>query len=146
MNASFRIFGESEFSGRLPEVLMGLFAVLFVYFAVRKCGQKSGIFSAAALATSRCFLIARQNIVDMPYVAWQTAAIMSLMLGLYGGKITEGRYVYWFWFFTGWGLLTKGLLCLMFPGVILFAYIIISGDFGVLRRLRILKECLFSSR
>jgi len=144
MNASFRIFGESEFSGRLPEVLMGLFAVLFVYFAVRKLwGRRAGIFSAAALATSPMFfLIARQNIVDMPYVAWQTAAIMSLMLGLYGGKITEGRYVYWFWFFTGWGLLTKGLLCLMFPGVILFAYIIISGDFGVLRRLRILKGML----
>ncbi len=141
MNISFRLLGENAFTARLPEVLMSLLALLFVFFAVAKLwNRRAALISALILGTSPMFfLIGRSNIVDMPYLAWQVGAISFLMVGLFGDERKEAKYIYWFYFFSAFALLTKGLLSIVIPGVIIFGYILTTWDWQLLRRLRLVR-------
>ena len=137
MTTSIRLLGESPFSLRLPIVLAAALGVVAVFLGGRLLWtRRAGILAALMTALAPMyFLIGRQTIVDTPYVTFQTLAMVSLMAGLFGRR-RHARMVYLFWMFSALALMTKGLLAIMLPGVVLGTYILATGHWSVLRRLR----------
>ena len=144
MGTSIRLFGESPFSLRLPVVLSAALCLVFVFVFLRRLwSRRAGIIGVVALATSPMFfLISRSTIPDTIYIAFQTTALIMLMIGLFGPRETEKSSVLWFYFFSALALLTKGLLSIMIPGAIIGFYILSTWDWNVLKRLRIPKGLL----
>lgn len=79
-----------EWAARLPIVLMTLVAVYLLYRAVRvRFGARAGFLGGLVLLTvPYWYVLARQSMTDMPYVAPMTAALALVMLGL-GGNPEE---------------------------------------------------------
>lgn len=73
-----------EWAARLPIVLMTLVAVYLLYRAVRtRFGARAGFLGGLVLLTAPYwFVLARQSMTDMPYVAPLTAALALVLLGL----------------------------------------------------------------
>ncbi len=79
---SFKAFGESEFSARLPSVLMGVGTVLLIYLmAAAAAGRIAGIFSAL-IPLGFYFFIARggrEAATDAPLLFFSTLAMFALI-------------------------------------------------------------------
>ncbi|HTQ03893.1 MAG TPA: glycosyltransferase family 39 protein [Polyangiaceae bacterium] len=73
-----------EWAARLPVFLLMLPAVYLAYRAVaRHFGERAGFLGALVLSTApHWYVIGRQSMTDMPYVAPLTAALACVMLGL----------------------------------------------------------------
>jgi 4-amino-4-deoxy-L-arabinose transferase-like glycosyltransferase len=80
-----------EWAARLPIVLMTLVAVYVLYRAVSaRFGARAGLLGGLVLLTvPYWFVLARQSMTDMPYVAPLTAALSFVLLGL--GRDPEER-------------------------------------------------------
>jgi 4-amino-4-deoxy-L-arabinose transferase-like glycosyltransferase len=73
-----------EWAARLPVFLLMLPAVYLAYRAMaRRFGARAGFLGALVLSTApHWYVIGRQSMTDMPYVAPLTAALACVLLGL----------------------------------------------------------------
>ncbi len=134
---SFLLFGQSEFTSRLPIVVLSMFALLMVYFFVgRLFHWKAGVIAALVLGTCpQFFFIGRQAIFDMPYVAMQTAALGFLLLALFKYP-DRPRWIYAFWIFSAFAMMSKGLLAVVLPASVVGGYVLMTWDWAILKRMR----------
>lgn len=139
MATSFGLFGVNEFAARLPVVLCAVAGIYSVYWGVTAVvGRRfAGVMAAAAVATAPLYaFISRQCITDMPFVASMTIAMMALARYAFapGGR---PRHMYMVYFFCGLATLAKGPLGLLLPGAVVLTYLVISGNWALLKRARI---------
>lgn len=134
---SFRIFGESPWAARLPARLAALGTTFLILLAVgRLWGARSGLVAAILyLASPLGFGLSRLNITDGLLTFFFTATVFAgyatirrceagknaLLLSTLTGVAAAG------------GMLTKGLVALVLPGVTLFLWSLVT------RRLRHLR-------
>jgi 4-amino-4-deoxy-L-arabinose transferase-like glycosyltransferase len=124
---SYRWFGESEVSGRLPHVLFsaGACALLFL-LGERLYGRRAGIFSALSYATSLLFLIyGRLFNTDSDLVFFT----LGTMICVFPILQNEGR---WRWatfggLALGLAFLTKGPLAAIAPACLVIGYVAGKG-------------------
>ena len=130
------IFGRNEFAARFSGALMGLLAVLLVYHAGRRLfGRRSGLFAALILGTCTGFLVqARLDITDMTLTCTLSAALAFFIVAARKGERHPGRYYYLSYLCAALAVLAKGLIGIVFPGAIIFLYLLFT------RRWRLLKE------
>lgn len=133
---SFSIFGQNEFAARFPCALAGLLTILFTYWVGRKLfDRRIGILSASILGTSIGFLAqARINITDTPLTLCLTICLGSFILAVREGEKYRGRYYYLFYATAALAVLAKGLIGILFPGAIVFLFMLTR------KRWRLLKE------
>ena len=150
----FYKFNISEFSGRLPIAVFSILALVGFYILLtRLISRKSAIISTFVLMLSpQYFMLSRQIMVDLPFVALNTVAMLCMAV-YYFGNIGENEkifkkiprsdfYLYLFYFFEGWAFLAKGLLSIMIPGVTLFIFMVFSRNFSYFFAWRHLKKHL----
>ncbi|MCW5892136.1 MAG: glycosyltransferase family 39 protein [bacterium] len=84
---AFRAFGTNEISARLPAALAGVALVLLTVALTRMLlGRLAACWAGVALATAPLALVyARLTIFDMPFTAFVTAALVSLVRTRLGG-------------------------------------------------------------
>ncbi|MDH4162014.1 MAG: glycosyltransferase family 39 protein [Nitrospirota bacterium] len=136
-----RLFGLSEWSVRLGPALLALFGCLAVFFAgSRMFGRLTGIFSAIILATSMLyFALSRLITLDMPVSVLLTAALLSFLAATRepAGR-TRVLFFRGFYAFAGLAVLTKGLIGIVFPGMIIFSWMLVTGEWRLLRSMHLL--------
>ena len=140
MALSFKVLGVSEVAARLPVVLCAVAGVYSVYWGVSAVyrSRRAGALAAAAVASIPLYaFIARQCITDMPFVASMTIALMAMARYEFSPGPRRPRYMYMFYVFCGLATLAKGPLGLLLPGAVVLSYLIVSWDWGFLRRARI---------
>lgn len=78
-------FAQAEFYLRMPIAVFGAVGIGFVYYFVRRLwNRRTGVIVALILTTCpQYFLIARQVMVDVPFVVIQTIALGFFALGLF---------------------------------------------------------------
>ncbi|RJO65533.1 MAG: glycosyltransferase family 39 protein [Myxococcales bacterium] len=137
---SFLLFGQTEFAGRLPIMLLAVAGLaLFNLLVGRLFSWRTGLLASLILATSpQWFFISRQSIFDGPYVVFQTTALLLLYVGLFVHP-DRSRWIYGFWIVSGVAMLTKGLLAIMLPASAIGTYVLISWDWAILKRMRFLR-------
>jgi 4-amino-4-deoxy-L-arabinose transferase-like glycosyltransferase len=115
----------TEWAMRLPFALMSAAALGVLAWALaRTVNRRVGLTAAFALATMPLyFLISRQAVTDTPFVAALIAAMACAIVGLLDTG-TQHRAAWWYTFYVLLGLstLSKGLLGVALPAVVLVLY------------------------
>lgn len=123
---SMLVFGVSPWAVRLPTVLLALLMVAGLYVAARRLlGQAVAWLAALMLAASMAVLLGGQYVNhDMGVAAWIATSIWCFALAL----LHEGPRPHAGWARAGFaasalGVLTKGLIGLALPGLVLFIWV-----------------------
>lgn len=135
---SYQVFGVSEFSARLPSVLMQLLTVVVTYGVGRTMVNRSfGILSALVVSTMLMMLVlGRMAITDMTLASWMWVTVVSLFWVFRYQPGGRHRWIGWI-VATGAavaGVLTKGPVALALPVLTIAAYValepVVVGHMG----------------
>ena len=133
---SIKLFGLREYTLRLWPALFALFGCLAVYVAGRRLyGRRSGLIASVVLAANLLYYgLGRTIILDMPVSALLTAALLSFLIGMHEVPGLRRRLFLWsFYAFSALAVLTKGLIGILIPGMVVGAWIMILGEWRVLK-------------
>jgi 4-amino-4-deoxy-L-arabinose transferase-like glycosyltransferase len=140
---SFRLFGVSEWSARLP-LVMGVLALLFAsyFLGKRTYSERSGFYAALILATAvGPYIYTRFLIPDILVGLW-----LTLGFGFFLRTLDENppsRLACWGLAVTmALNVLTKGLIGLVFPVGSIVVYLLVTGNLRHILRLRLISSLL----
>ena len=140
LRVSYALFGVSEFAARLPVALCGVATLLvLLVLATRLYGLRVGLLSTLVLATSPQFvLLARQVMLDVPYLLFQTAALLQFALAARDTESWSARRRFlWFYALSALAVLTKGLTAVAIPVLAVALYVLVTWDWRFLKRIRL---------
>ncbi len=138
MASSFGIFGVNDLAARLPFALIGVLGVYLTYrFVARLTDPRRGVWSAVVLISCPFyFIISRQAITDIPF-----AVFMLGCLGCFAIVALEERPrtrdVAGIYIWAGLAAVAKTPVGLAIPGGVALVYMLLSGDWKVLRKLKL---------
>jgi len=138
---SYKIFGISEWSGRLPSALAALGCLFLVYrFARQRWGSWEASWSVLILLTSvEFFLLSRIVISDMTLTFCVTLALSSFYSAVQAEEKKAKRLHCWLMYGAlGVGTLIKGLVGLVIPALIAVIYLLVTKRGAALRRFHLL--------
>jgi 4-amino-4-deoxy-L-arabinose transferase-like glycosyltransferase len=137
MAGSFKLFGVSEWSARLP-LMLGVLALMFATYGLGKYsyGEAGGFYSALVLGTAvGTYLFTRILIPDLLVGLWLTLGFYFFLRSL--EEDTPSRLTCWGFAATcALNVLTKGLIGLVFPAATIGLYLILTGKLRHLLKLR----------
>jgi 4-amino-4-deoxy-L-arabinose transferase-like glycosyltransferase len=135
---SYKIFGFTEFSTRLPLTLFVLVCVLAVFFLARDIGgEEAGFFAGLVWVTAvGPYIYTRFLIPDLIVALWLTVSI-HLLLRTFDEERPSRALFYGLGALTALNVLTKGLIGVIFPIAILGCYLLVTGNWGHLKKLRL---------
>ncbi|MFA6409755.1 MAG: phospholipid carrier-dependent glycosyltransferase [Gammaproteobacteria bacterium] len=135
--SSIKVFGLNEWSVHIPNALFAFFTCLFVYFAGRKLFDRgTGIAASLTLATSTLFFVlARIVTLDMALTAFLTIGMSGFLIGVNSSEVGFRRNIYFwiFYVFLALAVLTKGMVGIVLPGMIIFVWMIFCGNWRDLK-------------
>ncbi|SNR67360.1 ArnT family glycosyltransferase [Desulfurobacterium atlanticum] len=129
---SYKLFGISEFSARLPVVILSLFSVLLTYLIARELfDRKSAVYSAFAM------FLSLQFVINSRYASPEDVLTFFFTLTLYlfikGYKNKKFSYILLSYISLGLTVLTKGYPYIIVIGGIILLYILLENSFNFLR-------------
>jgi 4-amino-4-deoxy-L-arabinose transferase-like glycosyltransferase len=134
--ASYRLFGVSEWSERLPIAIGGV-VIIATAFALGRLlgGTLAGLLAALVLATSpRLLLLARRIIIDIHLTMW--IGLVLLFFALSECRPERRRpYLYLMYVAAGFGVLTKGPVAVFLPALVFCLYLASQKRLGELRHM-----------
>ncbi|MFN0304339.1 MAG: phospholipid carrier-dependent glycosyltransferase [Burkholderiales bacterium] len=139
---AFMVFGESEWSARLWPALTGFLGALVIGWAgARTTGPQVGLLAGFIVATSLAYFMAGQYLtLDMGLCFFFTCALAFFVVAQHAATSERSRTC---WMLLVWaGLaaatLSKGLVGIVLPGLVIGLYIALARDFRLIGRLAIL--------
>jgi 4-amino-4-deoxy-L-arabinose transferase-like glycosyltransferase len=132
----------TEWAVRLPGALLAVVACALVFAAVsRLASRRAGLLAAAALATMPFyFLMARQAITDLSFVALMTSGAMCFAVALLDDGAHRSAWAYAGYAFLAFATLAKGLLGFALAGAAFLAWFAVTGEWRLLPRLRLVER------
>ena len=129
------VLGTGEFAVRLPSALAAVGAVLATFALGRRLlGERKGLLAGALFASTGVVVaLARSARVDMTLCLWTTASMLCVLRVL--ERPVPGRLLA-LWLCVALGVLSKGPLGIVLPGLAAAAALALQGRVGVLRDLR----------
>ncbi len=136
--SAIKALGLNEWSLRLWPALFALFGCITVYVAGRKLfDRRTGLIAATILSTSLLyFQMGRTITLDMAVSVLLSAALLAFLLGTReppGGR--RRGYMWTFYACAALATLTKGLIGIVIPGMIIGAWILLLNNWRVLREM-----------
>ncbi len=137
---SFRIFGSSEWSARLPSALAA-FACLSVTYALARAmfGRWAALWSALVLLTSiEFFALSRIVILDMLLTFFFSLALCAFFLGQ--REVVAGKSKLYFslmYVALGAATLVKGPIGFLLPTAVIFFYLLLTKRWALLGKLNL---------
>ena len=135
---AIRAFGISEWSTRLWPVLFSVLGCLAVYIAGRRLfDRRAGLLAATVLATTPLYyVLGRVITLDMVVSVLLTLALLAFLVGVREPPGPVRRWYLWsFYVLAALATLTKGLIGIVIPAMIIGAWIILLWDWGLLLRI-----------
>jgi 4-amino-4-deoxy-L-arabinose transferase-like glycosyltransferase len=130
-------FGIGEFSSRFWSALLGLLGLIPVWALGQKvAGKRVGVLAAAIVGTSPLYLaLAHLTIIDMTLTFFFTTTLACFYLAERQEDQVRGRWL-WYGMFAAAActVLAKGLIGMVLPGAIVFAYLLLGRGWALLRR------------
>ena len=127
---TFRLLGQEEGPARLWPAVSGLLTLVLVYFSGRRLGGvRVGVAAAAILAsTFQFFLFSQILTLDMGLTFFLTLTLSAFLASQdkRGSPLQRRNWALLTWVAMGLAILSKGLVGLVLPGLVLVAYIIIE--------------------
>lgn len=143
---AYAAFGVSEWAARLPSALAALGCAVFVYRFVRRFGDPwLALWSTVILLGSiEFFVLARVVIFDMTLTFFITLALCSFYEAAHAER-TNSRRVWTISLYVALAgaTLVKGLVGVAVPGLVIFFYLLITGRWPLLRRVKPISGAVF---
>jgi len=140
---SYKMFGVSDWSTRLP-LMLGVLAMLLATYSLGafSFGGIGGLYAALALATSiGPFLFTRFLIPEVLVALWLTLGFLCFLKSL--EEKQPSRWVCWGFAITcALNVLTKGLIGLIFPLGVVGLYLLLTGNLRHLLKLKLISSTL----
>ena len=140
---SYRLFGVSDWSTRLP-LMLGVLGLLFTTYKLGKYayGDSGGLYAAAVLATSiGPYIFTRFLIPDVLVGLWLAIGYLFFLRSL--DEEPPSRLSCWgFAVACALNVLTKGLIGLVFPAGAIGLYLLLTGNLKHLLRLRLIPSTI----
>ncbi len=129
--ASYKIFGVSEFSSRLPVALFSSLGVFVLFWFGRYFhSNRFGYLSAVCLVTSGIWIgFSRAATFDLPLSVALEIALLAFFLWFQKGK---DSFWYLCCFAIGLAMLAKGLVGIVLPGAIAGLFLLLTRNLGLL--------------
>jgi 4-amino-4-deoxy-L-arabinose transferase-like glycosyltransferase len=140
--ASYHLFGVNEFATRLPMALsVMLLGMLAVVWGGRAFGERAGIYAGLFVYTAAgVFLFTRILIPDVLLSLLIAASLYFFLSALEDSPST------WKWYSSyaclALGVLTKGLIALVFSAGTAFVYLVVTGEWRRWREFRLFSGLL----
>ncbi len=138
--SSIKLFGLGEAALRFWPALLGIWGCLSMYIAGRLLfNRRTGLLSTLLLATSVLYYgAAHYANLDLEVAVLLSTTLLFFLFGLQATQIRQSRlWIYAAYFFAGLAILTKGLIGLAFPVLIIASWSLLLGKFWEnLRKLR----------
>ena len=136
---SYRFFGLSEWSARLPSALAALGCLLLTYrLSYVLFGRTAALWSALTLVTSiEFFALSQIVILDMLLAFFLTLGLSCFLLGRIA--IDRKRRAYFLCMYLAFGAatLTKGPIGFVLPAMVIFSYLVATRNWSLLRRMEL---------
>jgi 4-amino-4-deoxy-L-arabinose transferase-like glycosyltransferase len=139
---SYELFGVNEFASRLPLALAALGLMLATMLIGKFAfGERAGFYSALAMGTcAGLYLFTRVLWPDVMLTLFITMCFYCFLRAI--ADSDRSRYVYGIYFFAALAVLTKGLIGVAFPAIIIVAYLLITGEPRRLLHLKLVSGAL----
>ena len=142
---AYSLFGVGEWQSRLWTGITGYFAILATGFTAWKLiggerGVLAGWISAILLASSPMWNVGGHfNTLDMGLSSILSCSLFSLLLAQRAGLSTTARrnWMWLCWAFMALAVLSKGLIGIVIPGMVLVVYTLSTWDWGLWKRLHL---------
>jgi 4-amino-4-deoxy-L-arabinose transferase-like glycosyltransferase len=140
---SYRLFGETEFTTRLPSALAVLGLVLVIYrFACAFFSRRAGLYAALVIATSPGVFIFTRTVISEPIYALEFVTGFYLFLRAWTGTL-HPRIGYWGAAGTfGLAVLTRGLIGVLFPLAVVVIFVSATNGWQRWRQLKLVSSAL----
>lgn len=129
----------SEWVVRIPNALIALLGCLFLYTAGRLLfDRKTGLLSAVILATSFLyFTLARMVTLDMSLSVFLSGSLLAFLTAVNAPQGSKRRryLCYSAYSFSALAVLTKGLVGIVFPIMIVGLWILLTHQWRLLKRI-----------
>jgi len=142
---AFKLFGLGEWQARLWTGLSGFAGILLTGFAAtRVFGREIGLMAAAVLASCVFWGIGGHiSSLDMSLAGSMTLVLCSLLLAQTATQnAARARWMAACWAGMGLAVMSKGLIGLALPGMVLVAYTVLARDRAIWKRLHCLPGLL----
>ncbi|HZR29302.1 MAG TPA: glycosyltransferase family 39 protein [Terriglobales bacterium] len=123
---SYRIFGVSDWSARLPVAVFATWMVAGIHIFVRRF-RPGGQLHAALIACSSAATLAfaRSGSTDMPLAACFTVGLLAWLAWF---KTQEKKWLLAFYLFMAGGMLAKGPVAPLLAGLIILCFALLCKD------------------
>lgn len=121
-----QFFGLNEWGLRTVPAFLGLIGCLAVYIAGRRLfGRPEGLLASFSLATSLLYFVMSHLIIpDILVTLCLTLCLLAFILGNQTPQGWKRNTLYWAMYAAaGLAVLSKGLIGIIFPGMIIFAWL-----------------------
>ncbi|MDT0608590.1 ArnT family glycosyltransferase [Croceitalea rosinachiae] len=129
MILGYKVFGINAFGARFFSGLFGALTILITFLSVRKYSDNKEAWIVTLILLSSLFFVQEFHLaVPDPYLIFFISASLFSFFHFYKSKSKK-----WLWFAyaaIGFGILTKGPIALVLPGLIIPAFLIFSNNFS----------------
>ncbi len=130
MMLAYKIFGVSEFSARFFSSFFGALTVLITFlFARRFFNEKVAFFSSLALFSSLHASLQFHMAVPDPYLIFYISLTLFAFYAAFREK--SDKFLYLSYLAMGLGVLTKGPVAVVLPGLIVLSFLFYKRSFNV---------------
>lgn len=125
MMLAYTLGGITPFTARLFSALAGVVLVIFIYRKVRTLlSEPVAFYTGLVLLSSMQLAIQFHLAVPDPYlILWIAVSLLSFYTGFEENRRADMR---WFYVAAALGFLTKGLIAIVFPGMIISLYLVFT--------------------
>lgn len=137
---SIRLFGLNEWALRLWPALFALAGCMAVYVLARRLyAPRAGLCAALVLALAPLYNFMGGTLtLDMPLAAWITAAMAAFLIGVREAPGVRRRlWLYGFYAAVACAVLTKGLVGMVIPAMVIGAWVAVVGAWRLLREIHL---------
>lgn len=134
---TINFFGSSLWSVRSVNIIISLLGCLATYFTARKLFDRStGLLSAAILSTSLLyFVMANMVSLDLPVTVFLACSLYAFLLGTQEVGTNRRNYIWLSAVCAAFAVLTKGLIGIVFPAMIIGTWLLFTRQWKLLRQL-----------
>ncbi|WP_026035816.1 glycosyltransferase family 39 protein [Cupriavidus sp. BIS7] len=137
----YELFGLGEWQARLAVALSGLLGIGVSMMAARRWfGARAAIFTGLALLAAPMWSVAAHfNTLDMTLAGVMSCVLAFMLMAQHPDASVAARrgWMAACWAAMGVAILTKGLVGIALPGLVLVVYTLVTRDWGLWRRLHL---------
>ena len=134
------LFGDSEWTVRSGGALLGLLSCLATYLVAYKLYNRRIAILSALILSSCALHLGMSHILttDMPLSFFLTLSLYAFLLAFQLSKgIQRDGWLWAAYFCLGLAVMTKGLIGIVFPGLIVLVWIAVSKQWRLLKNMRL---------